>query len=1830
MMKKVLAVIMAAALLFALALPASAKEFSDVQESDWYYGAVNRWSDLGVINGYEDGSFKPGNPIKRSEFAKILVTVFKAPESTVNPFTDVDVSKWDGPYVLSAYAAGWMNGETTTKFNRNGYLTREAGFAVFRRALGIPALSAAEADEVLAAFSDGSKTDDWAKGEVAALVKAGYVSGDGKTLKPLDNLTRAELVVLLDKLTGNSYNSTTRAYDDNKLYITEEGDYEVKDPNAIVIIATKDPVTLTGGANRVIVAPGAEGGQLNLEDGDYGDVVVQAEKYSVASQPGSTVENVVNEDGENVTLFFTVSFDWNIKDDPKSETAYVKDGEKVGSERIFPTTRDGYTFDGWFTTEEKVDGEIAFDFDTAIDQSYTLYAHWTEDSVEPTPSTEPTTAPTTEPTTEPTTAPELTESVTFVDEDGTELKVIEKVKVGEVIPADQIPSTEKAEYEFDGWYVNGSKVDLSTYKVAVSGSTGVVITGKWNIISYTVTFDSDGGSAVKEQKVDSGKTATEPEAPKLEGKAFMGWYDGENEFDFATAITKDITLKAKWQDAEYHVLTFVSADGITLAANSGYTTPSRVLVGTKFTLPKANQVAVTGKALKAWNVKFGSDPIGETYAPGDEIKVLDDMVYSPISADAKTVSFRLDIAAADVTDATSPFAKQTVGVGGLIAAPAKDPTRAGYVFAGWKQLLTESTVADDFWDFDADTVKDNMSLVAQWEGVTTTVVPVEADTVRDFTLNGKDAVELGADLVNVKADFTAVGGTGTVNSEDYVTTLAVLAPEAEGLTVSKYEIGVAMTKEDAEGLGDEANALDEVYADYDAGEIVEGALISIDFKAGKYYYPDASEFETVEGWAAGDADKPVYVAIKFLYANNDVSDVYVIRLAHPKADEMTTVSLALGGGSFVDEKGRAVTVPTSYWVKKDLYAIEAEPVDADNAFDGWKVEIGGTEIKANDEGKYDIYDDATVTAQWTDGEKITYANGAAIADYVDGKIENVTVLKGDKYTLPENPFSIKGKKFTGWQVTAVGTTNKSVFDGKYIAVNDVLQPGDEIIVNDTLTLTAQWDAGVTVSYEAGTAGTALILGEKEDETLAKKAEFTVPESPYSAKGYRFIGWKVGIADNVDNDVVCDGAYLAHGSVKPAGTKLTLGVKNITLTAQWGKLLAVTIEKGNNAAASAEDTATEAIYCDGDEYVLPAADTFAAKDGYTFAGWTVSDLVAKKADNTAPATAQEPGTKLYVKASATAPKITATWNKLLAVEIKKGDGAAATEEDDETDEIYALGDEYTLPENPFKAAAGYKFAGWKVTGLSATKGGDAIAVTEVVEAGTKVYMQNSSTNATITAVWDTLVKVTFAHGTNATGEMAGVDVVAGEKYTLPEPTFTPNAGYEFEGWTVGADTAKYEAGAKVTISTASTVTANWKRQNGIVLKANRGATDTEETFVAVTGTTGTLPANTFTYEGYEFAGWCEEQVVVTNSKELQKVGAPVTITDGTHSTFFAIWKPVVSFGQGTPVMGDLIAAENSDKVPVVTATKDAALSAQYEMDTYKLASSSVVPYTTGNDGFAGSGSSLASGNYVAIVMTLPKDYVAATGDKLQITGKTAGTVYNLADAIDENPYSGKPIAGQITLVGRVTDILTDTTLSAAQKNIFKVHFTWANGTETYILLNAADLTIEKPVKISFNANDGGSGDVVGNTLDATGLAASENAMTYYVNRTAEQKLVKNGFTRTGYNFKGWATTATGAVKYADEAVITDITKDTTLYAVWAPAYTVTYVATGTNGSLNTVPAVQTVEGNSQITLAAASIATPAENYVFDKWDVNGVKLDAGATVTITATTTITPTFKLATA
>lgn len=120
-------------------------------------------------------------------------------------------------------------------------------------------------------------------------------------------------------------------------------------------------------------------------------------------------------------------------------------------------------------------------------------------------------------------------------------------------------------------------------------SPGAQITGEV-IGAYTVTFQSEGGSEVASQ-IRANAPAARPADPTKEGHTFIGWYNGESEWNFETPVTEKLTLTAKWQINRY-TITFDTAGGSEVA-------PITQDYGTTITAP-ANPTK-TGYTFAGWD-----------------------------------------------------------------------------------------------------------------------------------------------------------------------------------------------------------------------------------------------------------------------------------------------------------------------------------------------------------------------------------------------------------------------------------------------------------------------------------------------------------------------------------------------------------------------------------------------------------------------------------------------------------------------------------------------------------------------------------------------------------------------------------------------------------------------------------------------------------------------------------------------------------------------------------------------------------------------------------------------------------------------------------------------------------------------------------------------------------------------------------------------------------------------------------------------------------------------------------------------------------------------------
>lgn len=88
--------------------PVTESNFEDVDSGDWYYTAVNALAEAGILSGYGDGTFRPGDTVSRAEFVAALCQCFQM-EAGSSSFSDVE-GHWAQEYIEAATSAGWLSG----------------------------------------------------------------------------------------------------------------------------------------------------------------------------------------------------------------------------------------------------------------------------------------------------------------------------------------------------------------------------------------------------------------------------------------------------------------------------------------------------------------------------------------------------------------------------------------------------------------------------------------------------------------------------------------------------------------------------------------------------------------------------------------------------------------------------------------------------------------------------------------------------------------------------------------------------------------------------------------------------------------------------------------------------------------------------------------------------------------------------------------------------------------------------------------------------------------------------------------------------------------------------------------------------------------------------------------------------------------------------------------------------------------------------------------------------------------------------------------------------------------------------------------------------------------------------------------------------------------------------------------------------------------------------------------------------------------------------------------------------------------------------------------
>ncbi|MFF2910138.1 S-layer homology domain-containing protein [Paenibacillus sp. NPDC057934] len=177
---------------------------SDVT-AHWAQNEVTEWIEQGFINGYADGSFKPDNNIKRTEFIALINRSFGFTETATISYKDISSSNWAYTEVAKAVKAGYINGYSDGTIGVGKSISRQEAAVIINRLLKLaPAKNNSS-------FSDSNTIAPWALDSVNAVVFAGIMKGysQDNSFKPGKDITRAEAVVALTRTKAAEPNSSS-------------------------------------------------------------------------------------------------------------------------------------------------------------------------------------------------------------------------------------------------------------------------------------------------------------------------------------------------------------------------------------------------------------------------------------------------------------------------------------------------------------------------------------------------------------------------------------------------------------------------------------------------------------------------------------------------------------------------------------------------------------------------------------------------------------------------------------------------------------------------------------------------------------------------------------------------------------------------------------------------------------------------------------------------------------------------------------------------------------------------------------------------------------------------------------------------------------------------------------------------------------------------------------------------------------------------------------------------------------------------------------------------------------------------------------------------------------------------------------------------------------------------------------------------------------------------------------------------------------------------------------------------------------------------------------
>lgn len=796
-------------------------------------------------------------------------------------------------------------------------------------------------------------------------------------------------------------------------------------------------------------------------------------------------------------------------------------------------------------------------------------------------------------------------------------------------------------------------------------------------------------------------------------------------------------------------------------------------------------------------------------------------------------------------------------------------------------------------------------------------------------------------------------------------------------------------------------------------------------------------------------------------------------------------------------------------------------------FLGWN---NGSSIVSTDANySFDITDDTTLTPDYQANTYHVVFN----ANNGTGSMENQEFTYDEvAKKLSKNTFTRAGYDFAGWATSADG----EVVYADEQKVQNLTSAADDV------NLYAKWTANTyNVSFHSNGGD-----GSMDDQSFTYgEVAKALTVNAFTRTGYSFDGWALTVGG--------EKAYDDEAQVQNI-------TSDIDLYARW-------VANSYNVVFHSNDgndlTESQAFIYDEPAKNL-RKNTF-ERIGYSFAGWATSADGAKVYD--------DEGQVQNLTDTTNNVDLYAVWTAhtyYVHFHANSGDGSMS-------EQSFTYGEATkALTANTF-TRTGYSFAGW-----ATSAGGEK-------EYDDEAQVQNLTSDIDLYALWNANTYHVIFHSNDGNDSTESQEFVFDEVTKALRANSFAREGYSFAGWAESASgQVVYADEAQVQNLTTTTndvnLYAKWNANTYYVtFHANNGAGSMEKQPFTYGEAAKALTANTFTRTGYSFAGWAESgsgEVVYADEVQVQNLTSDIDLyakwTANAYTVVFhsnegsgltesqgftydegskALRKNTFTYdgynfiGWAESASGQVVYDDEEEVENLVETTEDVNLYARWEARTdihYVL----IHHYESLTEGYDNVEEEHNDGS-------IDTDIPLAIQPRTGFVNPTARTARIAADGSTVEDYYYARVRVDLVL-NDVDRITTNTpsgeykygeTISLTANEKPGYHFTgWSNGQS--IVSNdttySFEITQTTTLTPAYEAND--YNVVFHSNFEPDSTESQE----FTFDETAKN-LRANIFERPGYTFVGWATSAGGAVVYADEAQaqnLTTTTDDFNLYAKWA--------------------------------------------------------------------------------